>query len=61
VAQQYAIEGVSLEQMLISLQRGNPQAFEEQNINRLRTGQILQLPDRAAHRFSDGDDARRDG
>lgn len=48
VAQQYAIEGVSLEQMLISLQRSNPQAFDGENINRLRSGQVLQLPDRAA-------------
>lgn len=35
---------VSLEQMLVLLTRNNPQAFSGKNMNRLKTGKILQLP-----------------
>ncbi len=35
---------VSLEQMLVLLVRGNPDAFSGKNMNRLKTGKILQLP-----------------
>ena len=36
--------GVSLDQMLVSLYRGNPQAFIENNMNRLRSGVVLSVP-----------------
>jgi len=36
--------GVSLDQMLVSLYRGNPQAFIENNMNRLRSGVTLNVP-----------------
>jgi pilus assembly protein FimV len=35
---------VSLEQMLVAMLRGNPQAFVGNNINRLKAGAILDLP-----------------
>ncbi|HKB82904.1 MAG TPA: FimV/HubP family polar landmark protein, partial [Burkholderiales bacterium] len=35
---------VSLEQMLVLLLRNNPEAFSGKNMNRLKTGKILQLP-----------------
>lgn len=35
---------VSLEQMLVAMLRGNPQAFIGNNINRLKAGAILDLP-----------------
>jgi pilus assembly protein FimV len=35
---------VSLEQMLVLLTRNNPDAFSGNNMNRLKTGKILQLP-----------------
>jgi len=35
---------VSLEQMLVLLARNNPDAFSGKNMNRLKTGKILQLP-----------------
>ena len=35
---------VSLEQMLVLLTRNNPDAFSGKNMNRLKTGKILQLP-----------------
>ena len=36
--------GVSMSQMMIALQRANPQAFINGNINKLREGQILRVP-----------------
>ncbi|MCW5636029.1 MAG: hypothetical protein KIT17_22020, partial [Rubrivivax sp.] len=36
--------GVSLDQMLVSLFRANPEAFMGQNMNRLRAGVVLQVP-----------------
>ena len=36
---------VTLEQMLVVLYRTNPEAFAGNNINRLKTGKILRLPD----------------
>lgn len=36
--------GVSLDQMLVSLFRANPDAFMGQNMNRLRSGVVLQVP-----------------
>lgn len=35
---------VSLEQMLVALQRTNPEAFIEDNVNLLRAGAVLRLP-----------------
>lgn len=51
--------GVSLDQMLIALYRANPDAFDEGNINRLRTGEILALPSAAQARELDRGEARR--
>jgi pilus assembly protein FimV len=36
--------GVSLDQMLVSLYRGNPQAFIDNNMNRLKSGAVLSVP-----------------
>jgi pilus assembly protein FimV len=51
--------GVSLQQMLVALYRANPDAFDGNNINRLRAGRILNLPDRDAASAVDQEDARR--
>lgn len=45
IAQQTLVEGVSLEQMLVGLYRANPHAFSGNNMNRLKVGQILRIPD----------------
>jgi pilus assembly protein FimV len=37
-------QGVSLDQMLVSLFRANPQAFVGDNMNRLRSGSVLTVP-----------------
>jgi len=39
-------EGVTLEQMLVALYRANPDAFIRKNLNLVRTGRILRVPDR---------------
>jgi pilus assembly protein FimV len=39
-------EGISIEQMMMALQRANPQAFEGNNINRLLEGVTLTVPTR---------------
>ncbi len=44
IAKVYKPENVSLEQMLVALLRSNEGAFEDKNMNRLRTGQILNVP-----------------
>ncbi|MDR0440466.1 MAG: pilus assembly protein FimV, partial [Candidatus Accumulibacter sp.] len=41
-------KGVSLDQMLVSLFRANPGAFDGGNMNRLRTGVILLIPQKSA-------------
>ena len=38
-------EGVSLEQMLVALFQSNKQAFADNNMNRLKAGQILRVPE----------------
>ncbi|AMP15161.1 FimV/HubP family polar landmark protein [Collimonas pratensis] len=40
--------GVSLDQMLVALYRSNEGAFVGKNMNRLRSGQILSIPDAAS-------------
>lgn len=44
IANQFVHEGISLDQMLVALQRANPNAFIGNNINRLKSGQILSIP-----------------
>lgn len=39
-------QGVSLDQMLLALSRANPDAFVQGNVNRLKAGSVLQIPDR---------------
>src|SRR5438046_337347 len=44
IAKVYKPENVSLEQMLVALFRNNESAFDDKNMNRLRSGQILSVP-----------------
>ncbi|SIQ26523.1 pilus assembly protein FimV [Aromatoleum tolulyticum] len=53
-------EGASLDQMLIALFRENPEAFDGNNINRLRTGAIVNVPSDARVREIDPGQARRE-
>ena len=45
VARRNAVEGVTVYQMMIALQRSNPRAFIEDNVNLVRAGATLTMPD----------------
>ena len=45
IAAQYKPADVSLERMLVALYRANADQFDGKNMNRIRTGKILRLPD----------------
>lgn len=60
IGSRLAPSGASLDQMLIALQRANPQAFEGANINRLRAGVVLDVPSAEAVRAIDAGAARRE-
>lgn len=44
IANKFAAEGVSLDQMLVSLYQNNSRAFMGKNMNRLRSGVVLNVP-----------------
>jgi pilus assembly protein FimV len=48
IAQETRPEGVSAEQMMVAIYRANQDAFIAGNMNRLRGGRTLKLPDRDA-------------
>lgn len=50
IAGEFRSDGVSLDQMLVGLYKANPQAFAGGNMNRLKSGQILSIPDAEAVR-----------
>ena len=50
---------VSLDMMLVALYRANPEAFSGNNMNRLKSGKILSVPDVEAVRATDRAEARR--
>lgn len=52
-------DGVTLQQMLIALYRANREAFIRDNINLVRAGRILNIPDRDAAASIDTSEARR--
>ncbi len=51
--------GVSVEQMLVGLFKANQDAFEGGNMNRLRTGKILSVPQKSEIAAIPPDDARK--
>lgn len=50
--------GVSLDEMLVSIYRANPHAFVGDNMNRLKAGQVLTIPDSDTVRANAIKDAR---
>ncbi|MBS1229651.1 MAG: hypothetical protein H6R17_2928 [Proteobacteria bacterium] len=48
IASETKPQGVSLEQMLVGLLRANQDAFDGGNMNRLKAGKILSLPEKSA-------------
>lgn len=51
--------GISLDQMLVAMQRANPDAFIQGNINRIKAGAVLQMPDQAAAQATPSGEARQ--
>ncbi len=51
--------GVSLDQMLVAMMRANPEAFIRGNVNRVRAGAVLQLPDEAQAQATPPAEARQ--
>ena len=47
IAMQYKPDDVTLDQMLVLLFRNNKAAFSGNNMNRLKTGKVLSIPDRS--------------
>jgi pilus assembly protein FimV len=48
IAQQFKPESVTTQQMLVALQRANEDAFINNNMNLLRAGRVLSIPEKAA-------------
>jgi pilus assembly protein FimV len=59
ITKQYRPEGVTFNQMLIALQRANEDAFIRNNVNLVRAGRILNIPDRDAIAAVEVEDANR--
>lgn len=53
-------EGVSLDQMLVALYRANRKAFIGNNMNRMKTGPILQVPDSSELASIDAKEAKKE-
>ena len=59
IANETKPQGVSLEQMLVGLLRANQDAFDGGNMNRLKAGKILTVPDKSALEAVPVDEARK--
>jgi len=59
IASEVKPEGVSLDQMLVGLLRANQEAFDGGNMNRLRAGKILTVPEKSAIEAVSTGEARR--
>jgi pilus assembly protein FimV len=59
IARRNRIEGVAFQQMLVALFRANQEAFVADNMNRLRAGKIISIPDRDAAAAVTLSDSRR--
>ena len=59
LASAYKPAGVSLDQMLVAMMRANPDAFVQGNVNRLKAGAVLQMPDQAAAEATPAPQARQ--
>jgi pilus assembly protein FimV len=59
IALRYKPEGVTFNQMLIALQRANEDAFIRNNVNLVRAGKILNIPEREAIEAVEPEDANR--
>lgn len=59
IANQYKPQGASLDQMLVALQHSNSSAFIDNNMNLLRSGRVLTIPDAAEIERTNQSEARK--
>ncbi len=59
IAKRHSVPGVTIYQMMIALQRANPQAFIQDNVNLVKAGSVLSMPDKAALTAISDREARR--
>jgi pilus assembly protein FimV len=59
IAAELKPEGVNLDQMLVALYRANQEAFDSNNMNRLRAGKILKVPETGEVAAVDAAEARK--
>jgi pilus assembly protein FimV len=59
IANAHRPRDISLDQMLVALLRANPDAFIDGNVNRLKAGAVLQLPDAAQAAATPASQARQ--
>ena len=52
--------GVSLDQMLVAMLRSNPEAFVDSNVNRLKSGSLLTLPNAQQAKAVSREEARKE-
>ena len=60
IALKYRRKGVTVSQLMMSIFRNNPEAFVQNNINRLKVGVMLRIPDLEAALATDPGDALRE-
>lgn len=60
IAAANSADGVSLERMLVALYRANADQFDAKNMNRIKTGKILRLPDAQELAAVDQADAKKE-
>ena len=60
IALKYRRKGVTVSQLMMSIFRNNPEAFVQNNINRLKVGVVLRIPDLEAALATDPGDALRE-
>lgn len=60
IASEMKPEGISLEQMLVGLYQANPDAFQGENMNRLKVGQIIRQPSEETLNAISSKDAARE-
>lgn len=59
LAEQALVPGATLEQMMVGLYRGNPQAFANNNMNRLKSGVVLKVPEAESVKLVSPEQARQ--
>lgn len=59
IANQFKYEGTSLEQMLVAIQRINPSVFIDNNMNLIRAGDMVMIPELSEVQRIDRSDAKK--